>query len=122
MAEVVDYEAQSEFSLNVEVTKGEWSAEIILTVLVTDEIELSTGVSKLDISIFPNPVEDKLIIENNTGKELQVHVFNLSGNLQLDFKVATDQHIYRVDQLRAGVYILQVRSDEISYQTKFIKR
>ena len=122
LAEVVDYEAQSEFSLNVEVTKGEWSAEIILTVLVTDEIELSTGVSKLDISIFPNPVEDKLIIENNTGKELQVHVFNLSGNLQLDFKVATDQHIYRVDQLRAGVYILQVRSDEISYQTKFIKR
>ena len=122
LTEAVDYETQNEYTLSVEIIKGEWSAEIVLTLLLVDEIELSTGLSKLDISVFPNPVQEELFIEKHTGEDLMAFVFDVSGEMQLSFKLTTNQHRVRVDQLKAGVYILQLNSADKSYQTKFIRR
>jgi hypothetical protein len=72
--------------------------------LVLDEMEL-------DFQFYPNPVSEKLVIENPTNHELLVEVYNLQG-----CKVLSVSTLGEVDlaSLNAGFYSLRINSSYYS--------
>ena len=71
----------------------------------------SEGIAEIEIenliSIYPNPVNDKLHIEINQGSKLgRVQIINTQGLLLYDNRNLTENYI-DVSQLKNGIYILK---------------
>ena len=71
-----------------------------------------------NISIYPNPVKDKLLIQglSNISK---VYIYNVLGKLVLS-KINSSE-IY-LDNLESGIYIIKIRVDNRDVIRKFIKK
>lgn len=82
--------------------------------------DLYAELKKPSITIFPNPVKDYLnVIVKNINKISKVQVFDLSGNIILDYnKTFNDNFSIDVSTLKQGVYVL--KTDGVSQ--KFIKK
>ena len=85
-------------------------------------VGINTNANNGEIKIFPNPVNDMLLVE--TGNEEQnsfLVLMNISGvRLQ---KVRLTKGINRIDvsRLSKGVYIVHISNNKESYTTKMIK-
>ena len=73
--------------------------------------------NQLDISIYPNPTNDKLFIQGllNTSK---VSIYNVLGKLVLSQTISKE---IDVKQLSKGVYILKIIDEQKETVRKFIK-
>lgn len=76
----------------------------------------------LNISLYPNPVTDELIIENLNllNDKTDVGIYTLLGEkIPLTF----DQSLSRLDckNLSSGIYFIEIRSADVVYRSKFIK-
>lgn len=74
-----------------------------------------------DISIFPNPVDNILNIENNTEKTIKkVNLYNAFGNLVL----SKEKFFIQLDlsSLVSGLYFLSVQSENESKVFKVVKK
>lgn len=68
-------------------------------------------VESLDVTIFPNPVEDKLNIVNDKGVELKIQIQSLEGKVMKiingnDTKIKID-----LSELLSGVYIIVIEGE-----------
>lgn len=74
-----------------------------------------TGINKApetsNVSVYPNPVIDKLTIETSSTEEIQI--FNMNGALVL----STKNHDVDVSSFTPGIYILKINNET----KKFIK-
>lgn len=85
-----------------------------------------------NISVFPNPIGDSqwLNISFTSPEQcaLTVSVYNnigemiFHGNVNQVNQGDNDIQIANMDQLSAGVYMIQITSDTYSYSAKFVKR
>jgi len=73
--------------------------------------------NRLNISIYPNPVKDKLYIQglSNTSK---VSIYNVLGKLVLS---ETTKSEIDVDNLQSGIYIIKIVDEQKEIIRKFIK-
>lgn len=75
----------------------------------------------VDVSIFPNPVEDKLQIKTSADVINKVAtVFDINGRRVLSMKLKSNQ--MEVSSLESGVYFLRIESEGKSMERKFIKK
>lgn len=95
-------------------------------------LSFGTGISdpkeELSISLFPNPVEDRLNLKIETPMDrssLQVQIIGLDGKIHL----SANQNILGnkilslpVEGLRSGFYFVQLTSEKVSETRKFVKR
>lgn len=70
-----------------------------------------------DISIYPNPVQNNLNIclNNNTGKNLELTLFDLSGKIQMRKTICAgnpSNFQMNVSQLNPGLYLLKITSEK----------
>jgi len=74
-----------------------------------------------EISIYPNPANDKIYFENLTvNSNLIFKIIDLSSNIIKTDKF--DSEFISISSLATGIYIIQVADNkEIIYQTKLIK-
>lgn len=73
------------------------------------------------ITIYPNPVNSLLYIENSYGSIIdKVIVYDLLGNIVIENNDVKNQ--IDVQQLASGTYILQIESGEGTQYAKFIKK
>ena len=76
------------------------------------------------VRIYPNPVASSLQVscEFFHQGQIEVGIYDLNGK-QLSGKVVSggDQFSFDVSNLPAGLYVLKVSTDEMSYSRKFIK-
>lgn len=65
------------------------------------------------IAVFPNPVEDYTIIqlENPDGKEYEIRLSNLNGQVIKYATTADDSYKLNVQEIPAGIYMLEVIRD-----------
>lgn len=79
-----------------------------------------TDVNNSAISMFPNPVEDKLFL-NYQGQEddVEFHIYNVGGQILQSGEIM--DHIY-VSQLADGLYFIEFVSDVGKQTKKFIKK
>jgi hypothetical protein len=57
-------------------------------------------------SIYPNPAQNELMIENAEGSEIKI--FNLPGQEELSVKNISNKEVVNIQKLTPGIYIIQV--------------
>ena len=83
-------------------------------VLANDNFE------KTNFSIYPNPANDKIFIQNNDDSSVEnVAVFDISGKKILEQN--NNFTSINIQNLETGIYFLQIKSDNKTSQIKFIK-
>ena len=73
--------------------------------------------NQLDISIYPNPVIDKLFVQG-LSNPTKISVYNILGKLV--FSKTTSSEI-NVDNLQSGIYILKIVDNQKEIVRRFIK-
>ncbi len=75
----------------------------------------------VDVSIYPNPVENILTIESSVDLTNKIAtVFDLNGKRVLNQKLTTNT--LKVSSLESGIYFLRLESEGKSIKRKFIKK
>lgn len=77
-------------------------------------------IEKKEISVFPNPVRNELVIENDDVIEA-ITITNIAGKVVYQSEQNNEKKI-DVDFLTEGVYVLTVKTADYIGTTKFIKQ
>jgi len=79
--------------------------------------------NEIELSIFPNPVDDELKIFINQDQFIQMSVSDLSGKMVKEFYAEGTSTIINISDLEKGIYFLQVIGNKNFISTKkFIKK
>ncbi len=89
--------------------------------------EVSTQVStqtKSECRFYPNPVNDKLIIElqNEFSQMTEIQLFDITGRLILNKKVNGPNHILEMGNLSQGIYLIKVSNNNEKSIIKYITK
>jgi len=75
--------------------------------------------NSIEVSIFPNPFNEELIIQMNSNDNFNISIFDIHGKMVLNEKKNTSCKLY--PKLDSGVYFLEVNSEKVSYNVKIIR-
>jgi hypothetical protein len=62
------------------------------------------------LQIYPNPVQDDLIIENQSGKSVTIHVITMNGQCITEEKFEPGTQNLKMNSMPAGSYIIEALS------------
>ena len=91
----------------------------IESVLGLDDNELDNA-----ISMYPNPADSQVTISNSSNIQLEkAAIYDMNGKLiqQIDLSQMTGEQVIDVSYLSAGVYVVQIASDDSSAVKRLIK-
>ncbi len=84
------------------------------------------NINKNDLLVYPNPATQNLFIVNTfKGVNNQVQIFDLNGKLIVNQSVNTNGFSaleFNISDLKSGLYIVRVISDNQVSDSKFIKQ
>ena len=80
----------------------------------------SSSFNKINLSVFPNPANDKLNISSDFAIS-NVQVSNLLGQIVLDKKINPNEDSLDISNLAVGLYNIKVESAEGTKNLKFLK-
>jgi hypothetical protein len=86
-----------------------------------DIADPSTGVNKSfvnDVYVYPNPIKDKLIINNLSGQKLNYELVNTIGQ-KMKSGVVENTHNQIETTLKTGIYYLMLKSSDGRYSQKY---
>lgn len=93
-----------------------------INIIVSQCLSIKTANELDKISIFPNPVEDKLWIMNLDGKRIEYNVVDNKGNEVIQKQIREGRTIeLRIGDLSSGVYFLILKQCDKNRSIKFIK-
>ncbi|MBD3636513.1 MAG: T9SS type A sorting domain-containing protein [Crocinitomicaceae bacterium] len=81
------------------------------------------GLDNLDIKIYPNPTNDRVVIESGKAEILsgEIRLFDLSGHLIKHIQIEGAEKIEIIlDKIQAGTYILHFEGPKQLFQAKLI--
>lgn len=115
-----------EFSYTVSTAGGVTDSIVSGVIIVRHLIEeqpLSKSPTDQTLSFFPNPVQDRMILDFSGFDDglRNVRVYNLSGRLIKETSVDGDSYELNVSELGSGIYFLRVKIGQSVLQEKFIK-
>ncbi|MEO8087580.1 MAG: T9SS type A sorting domain-containing protein, partial [Bacteroidota bacterium] len=77
------------------------------------------------LSIYPNPVTNKLTLRSKVGRAGAVSIVNLLGENVMDVNPESSgkqgDAVYDVSQLAPGIYYLEARTSGFIFRSKFVK-
>lgn len=106
---------------NYEVTLN--AQNIYCGVALSQDIMLVTDVNDPDqtpLKIFPNPVQERLLLGSNSTIDFKVRITNIAGQVLFEKETLHNNHI-DVSRFPNGIYFLQFENGNSSGQVKFIK-
>jgi hypothetical protein len=74
-----------------------------------------------DIKIYPNPVNDYLIIENTKSYNLLISISDLYGNIMYNDSCFDELIDINTQHYKPGIYIISIKSQSLYFTRKFIK-
>ena len=80
--------------------------------------------TKSECRFYPNPVNDKLIIElqNEFSQMTEIQLFDITGRLILNKKVNGPNHILEMGNLSPGIYLIKVSDNNEKSIIKYITK
>ena len=75
---------------------------------------LNDDLNGIQLNVFPNPVEEVLIIEFPEGKDLEYSIYNENGEMVISGKLTDVRNSINISQLNRGTYILYVKDQRTS--------
>lgn len=104
-------------------TSGSWVCNInwfqLSYTSTPTSIPVSTFSDDTKISLFPNPVQDLLTIEDTYNSQLEI--FNISGQKVFDEFVTDDKYSLSTSELKPGIYFLQLKNETGCKSANFLK-
>jgi len=75
-----------------------------------------------DFSLYPNPAKEKLYISTNKTEVIKISIADISGKLvKVDAYIKGKDGIeINIEQFKAGVYFIEILTEESTYSEKFI--
>lgn len=77
-----------------------------------------------DLKVFPNPVnrgnELRVVTGADSGEEVSIEIYNHAGMLVKAEKLPTNTSINIGDDLKAGFYMIQVKSGKVNKSTRLV--
>jgi rhodanese-related sulfurtransferase len=92
------------------------------------DVDTTTGISdnqtiRNEISLYPNPASDKLIVETNQDLNPgTLSIFNSNGQVLISRHIAGSRTEINIVSLPKGIYILKLVSDRNIFVQRFIKQ
>ncbi|MDX1908686.1 MAG: T9SS type A sorting domain-containing protein [Bacteroidia bacterium] len=95
------------------------------------KVEFATGIvyeaDRINLSVFPNPVDDflNIALQNRYAGYLHVRISDMNGRVLFSEKIPGSQSEHEIDfrRFKSGIYILTVRAEDgLSTHLKVIKR
>lgn len=112
------------YSLKLRATDGGNLKEYLIFSI---EVSFPTSIENLDndirFRVFPNPVENILYIHVPFGKEADISISNLAGQMLKTIQLLPGMsRQIPINELDAGIYILRFRQGEIQHTEKIVKQ
>jgi len=73
------------------------------------------------LSIFPNPVNDRLTVESNIPGIQIIEITSLNGQVLFSTKMEGSSHQIDLSSFQKGLYLITIRSRDYTRTEKFIK-
>jgi hypothetical protein len=89
------------------VTQGFQQTKIAVTIS-----NLNDNLSEFQLNVFPNPVNEVLIIEFPNKRDFEYSIFNENGEIVISGKLTEVRNPINLGQLSQGTYILHVKDQE----------
>lgn len=111
---------------NTSTTEGSFRiTKFVFKIIDASTLNLTETLNKKSlVSVYPNPFNNTITIQNNSNK-LQIKIFNILGTILIDKTYNTysnDQKtIIDLQHLNSGVYLLQIMDGEKITSKKIIK-
>ncbi|RLZ08329.1 T9SS type A sorting domain-containing protein [Faecalibacter macacae] len=83
-------------------------------------LNTSTITNPISIDIYPNPTTDILYIETNSNENL-IKIYNFNGQLVQSLNFNINKGSIMVDNLKQGIYIIEIENQNGKVSKKFIK-
>ena len=95
----------------------------IATTTISVGLIISDKETKMNLTIFPNPVEESALIKfSNPGQQMvQVQLFDLSGKMIRIIETKNDQTLLNLSELSQGMYTVKVINSTHFEGLKLIK-
>lgn len=74
-----------------------------------------------ELSFFPNPAKDVLVVRYPTREAIEVEVFNVLGVKVRSFTLSGSETEVKIDDLKNGVYFIRFKDDGKTYSRSFTK-
>ena len=85
-------------------------------------VSYSEEMEELDIKLYPNPAQNTLNIMVPGADDIQVHIFNTTGQLMYYGEELDGQEAIDISKFEKGLYIVKVVSDGEVFTSKLIKQ
>lgn len=79
-------------------------------------------ISKDGIIIYPNPVSDKLSVVSDYNKVKCIDIYDLTGNLMYSKANVSETEKIDFSQFNSGVYIISIKTDNLTFTRKVLKK
>ncbi|PKR81660.1 hypothetical protein CW751_03800 [Brumimicrobium salinarum] len=73
------------------------------------------------VSVYPNPVNDQLKVTNQNGNIDSIEIVAVTGKIVYNSTIASDNYIINTSNYNAGVYFVNVRTENSTKTYKIIK-
>lgn len=79
---------------------------------------------ELKLIFYPNPSNNEIFVTTSKNEKISgINIYNLEGKLILSFNKANeDNHLYNIQSLATGTYILEVTTESNKYNKLIIKQ
>ena len=77
---------------------------------------------KLDVKLYPNPVEDQFTIQISNDLKAKYTLFDYVGKTIIKGDVSEGSALVDISRLNSGIYILKVDGEKESFTSKLIKK
>jgi len=74
-------------------------------------LDMIADESFLNLKLFPNPVQNELILYNDNALELNIDIFNLMGSCILSQTINQSHNIIDLSHLYPGIYFIKLREE-----------
>jgi hypothetical protein len=123
--------AYSSDSLLIQPSNGNYQLEIISNAcsILSNEISFESNVEVNDISkvvsvsLYPNPFVNRAILDLSkcNGETLQINIIDTKGRVVRKYQNVDDNKIaIRKDNLKSGIYILEIESQNYKNRSKIV--
>ncbi|MGF7138597.1 rhamnogalacturonan lyase family protein [Roseimarinus sediminis] len=81
------------------------------------------SIKQSSVKMYPNPVSDVLIIENKEANNVELIISDLSGKTLTSRQLSGNKpHYIDVSAFHAGIYFVEIKTDNTIYKHKIIKQ
>ena len=107
-------------AIEIWITGGNGDAPVPGNIMLLDDFELHyqtvTGVEETissEISVYPNPFNDQLIIELQSSNTMEFNIYSIIGEMVLKGSVSSDINTIDLSNLPPNIYFLKIENQSI---------